>query len=82
MNHQDITPRQEHMLKLIKAYIEEHHHAPTLRELATRYLNARGEPSHVSTVMQQVAALRRKGYIDYLDGKFRTIQVLREPSNE
>lgn len=69
----DLTESQEKVFKALKEYIEEHHFAPTIRELA----NMVGKNS-TGTIHASLTILKRKGYIDYQYNKNRTITILKE----
>ena len=67
----DLTKAQEKMYYLIKDTIEENGYSPSFRELAK--LNN----SSVSTIQFHIIRLREKGYINYIDGKNRTLTILK-----
>ena len=67
----DLTKAQEKMYYLIKDTIEKNGYSPSLRELAK--LNN----SSVSAIQFHLIRLREKGYINYIDGKNRTLTILK-----
>lgn len=67
----DLTKAQEKMYYLIKDTIEANGYSPSLRELAK--LNN----SSVSAIQFHLIRLREKGYINYIDGKNRTLTILK-----
>jgi len=68
---QPITARQQDVLDWIDGYINTHGFSPTLQEIQHAY----GWRTK-NAVMCHLRPLRRKGYIDWLDGKSRTIRVV------
>jgi len=67
----DLTKAQEKMYYLVKDTIEANGYSPSFRELAK--LNN----SSVSTIQFHLIRLREKGYINYIDGKNRTLTILK-----
>lgn len=67
----DLTKAQEKMYYLIKDTIKTNGYSPSLRELAK--LNN----SSVSAIQFHLIRLREKGYINYIDGKNRTLTILK-----
>ena len=67
----DLTKAQEKMYYLIKDSIKTNGYSPSLRELAK--LNN----SSVSAIQFHLIRLREKGYINYIDGKNRTLTILK-----
>ena len=67
----DLTKAQEKMYYLIKDTIATNGYSPSFRELAK--LNN----SSVSTIQFHLIRLREKGYINYIDGKNRTLTILK-----
>lgn len=65
------------VLKEIKKYIDKNGYAPTVRELC----EITGRTS-TQTIHAKIRGLKNKGYIDYLDGKTRTISILKEVDDE
>lgn len=68
-----LTPRQRGILEHIAAYQAEHGYAPTTRELADR-VGIKGQ----NAMIDHLWALRRKGYVEWQDGKARTLRIVKE----
>lgn len=66
-----MTEKQEILLNAIKDYINEWGYSPTIRELCK--ITHKKSPG---TILPMLKRLRRDGYIDYTDGRNRTIRVL------
>lgn len=68
-----LTERQREILRWLSRYIAEHGYSPTVRELclAFKFDSPNGAICHL-------VPLRRKGWIEWCDGKSRTIRVLEE----
>lgn len=67
-----LTERQRVILAHITAFRGEHGYAPTTREL--------GELLGIASshgVLDHLWALRRKGYVEWVDGKARTLRVVK-----
>ena len=69
----DLTEKQEEVFKAIKDYIQEYGYSPTIRELCS----ITGRKSS-GTIHASLKILKRKGYIDYVYNRNRTIRVLNE----
>ena len=69
----ELTPRQREILAWVDAYIASHGFSPTCRELATAFgfKGPNGAACHLRP-------LRRKGVITWIDGKSRTLRVIKE----
>lgn len=69
----ELTPRQREILAWVDAYIASHGFSPTCRELATAFgfKGPNGAACHLRP-------LRRKGVITWIDGKPRTLRVIKE----
>jgi repressor LexA len=65
-----LTERQRSILDAIAAFTAEHGYAPTTRELGD-LLGIAGS----NAVMDHLWALRRKGYVEWQDGKARTLRI-------
>ena len=66
-----ITKKQKEILDIIKEFINKNGYSPTIREIGSiAKLNS------PATVYAHLINLREKGYINYLDGKMRTIRIL------
>jgi len=68
-----LTPRQQHILDLIRRHVQEQGMPPTRLEIA-RMLGVRS----VNAVEDHLKALVRKGYIELLSGRNRNIRLLQE----
>ncbi len=65
-----ITRRQSEVLDHIKAFIDEHHFPPTMREISEHFgISVKGAYDHVK-------ALERKGYLRIDNNRSRTIEVI------
>lgn len=65
-----VTQRQRRILLEVYRYLQEHGRSPTLSDLMT----ATGISSR-SGVLVQLAALRRKGYVDWTERVARSIRL-------
>jgi repressor LexA len=68
-----LTPRQQHILDLIRRHAQEQGMPPTRLEIA-RMLGVRS----VNAVEDHLKALVRKGYIELLSGRNRNIRLLQD----
>lgn len=68
-----LTKKQEKTLNIVKDYIQEHGYSPTIREICE--ICGVNSPA---TIHQSLKILKRKGYIDYVYNRNRTIRVLNE----
>ena len=69
----DLTEKQAEIFKAIKDYIQEYGYSPTIRELCS----ITGRKSS-GTIHASLKILKRKGYIDYVYNRNRTIRILNE----
>ena len=69
----ELTDKQEIVLDIVKGYIQEHGYSPTVRELC-EILGLKSP----ATVHFHLKRLKKKGYIDYIYNRNRTIKVLNE----
>ena len=67
----NITPRQQHVLNLIRKFIRDYGYPPTLKEL-TDLLGA----SSRNTAVKHVQALAKKGFLHWEKNKARGLRVL------
>lgn len=74
MDTEQITERQKELLVWIIEYIAENKYAPTIKEME----KAMGVRS-VAPIQNLLRRLREKGYVTWIDGRARTIQVLINP---
>lgn len=70
---EDLTTKQEIVFDAIKSYIHDYGYSPTIRELCT--ITGRRSPG---TIHAELKILKRKGYIDYIYNRNRTIRVINE----
>lgn len=69
---QEMTKKQKALYLTIKDFIKVNGYAPTIREINT----ITGIKS-TSTTFSKLFQLRKKGFITYIDGKARTIKILK-----
>ncbi len=67
-----ISTRQKEIVNAIVAYVEERNYPPTTREIG-ELVNLKSS----GTVHGHLNKLRRKGYLDWEEGKPRTLKVLK-----
>lgn len=72
MKKERLTNRQFEVLMAIEEFIDTHNYPPSIRELC-RKLNLKSP----ATVHEHLRKLKEKGYIYYVEKKFRTIRVLK-----
>lgn len=70
---EDLSKKQEITFNAIKQYIEKYGFSPTIRELCEMV----GVKS-TCTIYQSLNILKRKGYINYVYNRSRTIRVLHD----
>jgi len=68
-----LTKKQQLTLNVVKDYIQEHGYSPTIREIC-----AECGVNSPATIHTSLKILKRKGYIDYVYNRNRTIKVLDE----
>lgn len=68
-----LTIKEKEALEEIKKFISKNGYSPTIRELGAILNN-----SSSSTVFSKLKRLKSKGYINYQEGKQRTIIVLKK----
>lgn len=66
-----ITFKQRLVLECLDYFIEEHGYSPTYQELADRL------HCNVNTVFKKVCILIDKGYVSCVNGKTRTLKVIK-----
>lgn len=66
-----ITKKEKEILDIIKDFINKNGYSPTIREIG-----GIAKLKSPSTVYSHLINLRKKGYINYMDGKMRTISVM------
>lgn len=69
---EDLTRVQKRVYYIIKDFIDKNGFSPTIREIGE--LNGNDSPA---TPLFHIRALKEKGYIDYKEGKGRTIRVIK-----
>lgn len=67
-----LTKKQEKLYLVIKNFIEKNGYAPTIREI-NEIINIKS----TSTTFTKLLQLQKKGYITYINGKARTIKLLK-----
>lgn len=73
----NITKKQMELYVSIKEFIENYKYSPSIRELC-EILGGKS----TGTILPSLRILRKKGYINFLDGKSRTITILKEVKYE
>lgn len=68
----ELTKKQEKLYLAIKNFIEKNGYAPTIREI-NEIINIKS----TSTTFTKLLQLQKKGYITYINGKARTIKLLK-----
>ena len=71
---ESLTPAQKELYDWLIEYIKSTQHAPSIRQMM-KAMNLRSP----APVQSRLERLRSKGYIDWIDGKARTIKVLHQP---
>ena len=69
-----LTPAQQELYDWLVDYIRTMNHAPSIRQMM-KAMNLRSP----APVQSRLERLRNKGYIDWTEGKARTIRVLHQP---
>ena len=70
---ESLTPAQKELYDWLVEYIKSTQHAPSIRQMM-KAMNLRSP----APVQSRLERLRSKGYIDWMDGKARTIKVLHQ----
>lgn len=68
----ELTKKQEKLYLAIKNFIGKNGYAPTIREI-NEIINIKS----TSTTFTKLLQLQKKGYITYINGKARTIKLLK-----
>lgn len=68
----NLTPAQEEVLKYVDQHIKINGYAPTFKEISDYF-----DWSGVNAARGHLLALSRKGKIKWVEGKSRTLQVIR-----
>lgn len=71
---ESLTPVQKELYDWLIEYIRSTQHAPSIRQMM-KAMNLRSP----APVQSRLERLRNKGYIDWIDGKARTIRILHQP---
>jgi repressor LexA len=71
---ESLTPAQKELYDWLIEYIKSTQHAPSIRQMM-KGMNLRSP----APVQSRLERLRNKGYIDWIDGKARTIKILHQP---
>ena len=71
---ESLTPAQQELYDWLVEYIKSTQHAPSIRQMM-KAMNLRSP----APVQSRLERLRNKGYIDWIDGKARTIRILHQP---
>lgn len=71
---ESLTPAQQELYDWLIDYIKSTQHAPSIRQMM-KAMNLRSP----APVQSRLERLRNKGYIDWIDGKARTIRILHQP---
>ncbi|CCQ54160.1 transcriptional repressor LexA [Crocosphaera watsonii] len=66
-----LTPAQKELYEWLIKYIDENQHAPSIRQMM-KAMNLRSP----APVQSRLERLRNKGYIDWIEGKARTLRIL------
>ena len=69
-----LTPAQKELYDWLVEYINSSHHAPSIRQMMVA-MNLRSP----APIQSRLERLRNKGYIDWTNGKARTIKILHQP---
>lgn len=72
-----LTPAQQELYDWLVEYIRDTQHAPSIRQMM-RAMNLRSP----APVQSRLERLRSKGYIDWTEGRARTIRILQAPPEE
>ena len=71
---ESLTPAQKELYDWLIEYIKSTQHAPSIRQMM-KAMNLRSP----APVQSRLERLRNKGYIDWIDGKARTIRIIHQP---
>lgn len=69
----EATDKEKELFAAINTYIKQNGYAPTIRELGAMVGNTSPHP-----VFKKLNKLKEKGYINYIEGKSRTITILKK----
>lgn len=68
-----MTRYQYNVYKAVKDFIAKHNYSPSVRELS----EITGKSS-IGTIQSHLKNLKKLGYIDYQEGKSRTIRIIKD----
>jgi repressor LexA len=71
---ENLTPAQQELYDWLVEYIRTTQHAPSIRQMMVA-MNLRSP----APVQSRLERLRNKGYIDWIDGKARTMRIVHQP---
>ena len=71
-----LTPAQKQLYDWLVAYINENHYPPSIRQMM-KAMNLRSP----APVQSRLERLREKGYVDWIDGKARTLRIVQPPTS-
>jgi len=66
----ELPDKQAELLETVKAFISGNGYAPTYKELAVI------QGVRINTIFSSLKALKKKGYVDWIEGKSRTLRVI------
>lgn len=72
---ESLTQAQQELFDWLVEYIRTQQHAPSIRQMM-KAMNLRSP----APIQSRLERLRSKGYIDWIEGKARTIRILQPPS--
>ncbi len=72
---QSLTEAQQQLFDWLVNYVREHQHSPSIRQMM--YAMNLKSPAPIQSRLEH---LRKKGYIDWTEGKARTIRILTTPT--
>ncbi|MBV9385524.1 MAG: repressor LexA [Chroococcidiopsidaceae cyanobacterium CP_BM_ER_R8_30] len=71
---ESLTEAQQKLYDWLAEYIQQHQHSPSIRQMM-QAMNLRSP----APIQSRLDHLRNKGYIEWTEGKARTIRILRSP---
>lgn len=69
MKNNTLTPKQKRVLDFVTSFVDKNDYSPSLEEIA-KYLKLRS----ISTVHQYIDTLKKKGYLNKVENKQRSIE--------
>lgn len=67
-----MSKRQLQIYEYIKGYIKKHQYSPTIKEITDAV-----DLKSTSTTHGHIERMRKQGYIDFINMRSRTLQILR-----